>query len=182
MIRSRLPRIFLAPTTVIGSYATPHPTMSTSTGRGAMAVHLGPPPAFSPAQLQGHEIFFYHDTMSGYGLAASSTATACHHHHDYYANTRTERKARNREHLRAFSFYFRTSKCCNPTPPFAYYKRGGRDPRQRKWRHSKMIPCNGNVLNTHTNTRTPPRTETWEPSLSRPACIPLLQALRCKAT
>jgi hypothetical protein len=31
---------------------------------------------------------------------------------------------------------------------------------------------NDNVLSIHSNTRTYPRTETYEPSLSRPACIP----------
>jgi hypothetical protein len=41
---------------------------------------------------------------------------------------------------------------------------------QRRW-HGKTTPCNGNVLSTHSSTRTHPRTETWEPSLSRPACI-----------
>jgi hypothetical protein len=39
IIRSRLPWSFLAPTAVTGrSYATPHPTMSTSTGWGATVV------------------------------------------------------------------------------------------------------------------------------------------------
>jgi hypothetical protein len=52
----------------------------------------------------------------------------------------------------------------------------------QRWWHNKTTPCNGNVLSTHSSTRTHPRTETWEPSLSQPAYIPLLQALRCKAT
>jgi hypothetical protein len=52
----------------------------------------------------------------------------------------------------------------------------------KKEARRKTTPSNGNVLSTHPNTRTHPLTETWEPSLSRPACIPLLQALRCKAT
>jgi hypothetical protein len=43
-------------------------------------------------------------------------------------------------------------------------------------------PSNGNVLSIHSNTRTHPHIETWELSLSRLACIPLLQALRSKAT
>jgi hypothetical protein len=109
----------------------------------------------------------------------TSIATTCHHHNDDYANARTERKTSNREHLRAFSFYFHTSRYCNLTPPFAYYKRGGRDPRQND---GETMPSNGNVLRAHSNTRTHPLIETWELSLSRSACIPLLQALRCKAT
>jgi hypothetical protein len=52
---------------------------------------------------------------------------------------------------------------------------------QGEW-HSETTSHNGNVLRTHSSTRTHPHTETWEPSLSRSACIPLLQALRCKAT
>jgi hypothetical protein len=59
------------------------------------------------------------------------------HHDGDCANTRTERKASNREHLRAFSFYFCTFKYCNPTPPFAYYKRGGRDPRQEEMKNGE---------------------------------------------
>jgi hypothetical protein len=69
-----------------------------------------------------------------------------------YANARTERKASNREHLRAFSFYFRTSKYCNPTPPFAYYKRGGRDPQRGGETREKATPSIGNVLSTHPKT------------------------------
>jgi hypothetical protein len=48
--------------------------------------------------------------------------------------------------------------------------------------NGKTTPHNGNVLSTHSSTCTHPYTETWELSLSWPACIPLLQALRCKAT
>jgi hypothetical protein len=47
---------------------------------------------------------------------------------------------------------------------------------------SETTPSNGNILNTHSNTRTHPLTETWEPSLSRPAYISLLQAFQYKAT
>jgi hypothetical protein len=57
-----------------------------------------------------------------------------------YVNAWIERKASNREHLRAFSFYFRTSKYYNPTPPFAYYKRGGRDLQQRREMREKQHP------------------------------------------
>jgi hypothetical protein len=119
---------FLPPMAVIGrNYVTPHPTMSTSTGRGAMAVQA--PHLFADA-TSGPRNLLHHDTVLGYGLAAS-TATTCHHHHHHhdFANAQTKRKARNKEHLRDFSFYFRTSKYYNPTTPFVYYKRGGRDPR-----------------------------------------------------
>jgi hypothetical protein len=99
-----------------------------------------------------------------------------------YANTQTERKASNREHLMAFSFYFRTSKYCNPTPPFAYYKRGGRDPQRGGETREKAMPSNGNVLSTHPKKLKRTHSQRREPSLSRPACNPLLQALRCRAT
>jgi hypothetical protein len=121
--------------------------------------------------------------MSGYGFTASSTAMAHRHHDNNYASARTERKASNREHLRAFSFYFYTSRYCNLIPPFAYYKRGGRDPQRRgETRKKKETPSYGNVLSIHANTQMHPLIETWEPSLSRPACNPLLQVPRCTAT
>jgi hypothetical protein len=46
----------------------------------------------------------------------------------------------------------------------------------------KAMPGYGNVLSMHSNTQTHPLTETWEPSLSRTACNPLLQAPQCRAT
>jgi hypothetical protein len=52
----------------------------------------------------------------------------------------------------AFSFYFRTSKYYNLTPPFAYYKRGGRDPQRGGETREKAMPNNGNVLSTHPKT------------------------------
>jgi hypothetical protein len=85
---------------------------------------------------------------------------ACHHHDGDCANTRIERKAGNREHLRTFSFYFRTRKYCNPTPPFAYYKRGGRDPWHEETKNGETMPSNGNILCTHSNIWTHPLTET----------------------
>jgi hypothetical protein len=131
-MRSRLPPFFLAPTAVTGrSYATPHPIMSISTGQGATDIQA---PYLFTGAASGPQNLLHHDTVSGYGLAMSFTATTCHHHDDNCTNARTERKARNREHVGTFFFYFRTSKCCNSTPPFAYYKREGRDPRQGgKW-------------------------------------------------
>jgi hypothetical protein len=84
----------------------------------------------------------------------------------------------------------RTSEHCNLTPPFAYYKRGGRDPqlegRTARQHHAMAIFQTHTHTRTHTHThsstRIHPHAETWEPSLSQLACIPLLQALRCKAT
>jgi hypothetical protein len=119
--------------------------MSASTGQGATAVQA---PHLFAGTTSGPRNLLHHDTMSEYGFTASSTATAHRHHNDDCANARIERKASNREHLRAFSFYFRTSRYYNPTPPFAYYKRGGRDPQQRE-RRRKTTPSNGNVLSTH---------------------------------
>jgi protein-tyrosine phosphatase len=94
----------------------------------------------------------------GYGRTTSSTATAWHHCNDGCAKARTKRKARNREHLRAFSFYFCTSKHCNLTPPFAYYKRGGRDPRPKGRNNTMKWQCTKHTLkhsNTHTHTQRP---------------------------
>jgi hypothetical protein len=130
MIRSRLPWIFLAPHSNNRKklcYSALYHVHLNGTGSNGRP---GPPYLFVGAAL-GPRNLLHHDTMTGYGLAVSSTATACHHCDDDCANARTKRKARNREHLRAFSFHFHTSKCCNLTPPFAYYKRGGRDPRQK---------------------------------------------------
>jgi hypothetical protein len=129
----------------------PHPTMSTSTGRGATVVQAFY--LFAGAAL-GPQNFLHHDTVSRYGIAASnydiSTATTCHHDDDDCVNARIERKASNREHLMAFSFYFRTSRYCNLTPPFAYYKRGGRDPRQNKLNNTQQQQCTKYTLK-HSN-------------------------------
>jgi hypothetical protein len=125
----------------------PHPT--TSTGRGATAVQ--PPYLFVDAVL-GPQNLLHHDTVSGYGLAASSTATPLPPPRRRLCFT--HRKSRNREHLRTFSFYFRTSKCCNPIPPFAYYKRGGRDPRpKRRKDDTTQWQCTKHTLK-HSNTPT----------------------------
>jgi hypothetical protein len=83
--------------------------------------------------------------------------------------------------LGPFLSIFCTSRYYNPTPPFAYYKKGREGPSTEE-AIRKTTPSNGNVLRHTQNTRTHPLTETWEPSLSRPACIPLLQAPQCKAT
>jgi hypothetical protein len=127
--------------------------MSTSMGRGATAIQAL---YLFIAAASGPRNLLHHDTVSEYGLAASSIAMACHHHDDDYTNARTERKARNREHLRAFSFYFCTSKCYNPTPPFSYYKRGGRDPRPKivAWQdNTTQWHCTKHTLK-HLNTPT----------------------------
>jgi hypothetical protein len=118
------------PTAVTGrSYATLHPTMSASIGRGATAIQA---PHLFVDTVSWLRNLLRHDNVSGYGFTTSSTATTYHHYDDDCANERTERKASNMEHLMAFSFYFCASRYYNPTPPFAYYKRGGRDPRQGK--------------------------------------------------
>jgi hypothetical protein len=45
---------------------------------------------------------------------------------------------------------------------------------------SWTTPSNGNVVSIHSNTLTHPHTETWEPSLSRPACIPYYKHFSAK--
>jgi hypothetical protein len=157
MIWSRLPRIFLTPH---GSnrkklrYASPYHVHLNRMGSNG---HPGPYLFASTAS--GPQNLLHHDTVLGCGLAASSIATACPHDDNNYANARTERKTRNREHLRAFSFHFCTSKCCNPTRPFAYYKRGGRDPRPKtaaRQDNTTQWQCTKHTLKhlntpTHTN-------------------------------
>jgi hypothetical protein len=125
--------------------------MSTSTERGAKVVQA---PHLFAGTVSGPRNLLHRDTVSGYGFTASSTVMACHHHYDC-ANARTERKASNGEHLRIFSFYFRTSRYCNPTPPFAYYKRGGRDPRQKRGEtrdNAQQWQC---TKHTHKHSNTP---------------------------
>jgi hypothetical protein len=130
--------------------------MSASIGRRAtadQAHHLFVGVALGPQNL------LHHDTVLGYGFTTSSTPTAGHSHDDDCAKARTKRKASNREHLRAFPFYFRTSEYCNSTPPIAYYKRGGRDPRQgtlEKMESVRQCPAMTTYRHTlkHTNAPT----------------------------
>jgi hypothetical protein len=117
----------------------------------------------------GPQNLLHHDTVSGYGLIASSTAMACHN--DDCANAQKLGIGSTLGHLLSI---FHTSKCCNPTPPFAYYKRGGRDPRPRgaaQQDDTTQWQCTKHTLK-HSNTHR--HIETRELSLSRPACIPLL--------
>jgi hypothetical protein len=120
----------LDPTTVTGrSYATLHPTISASTGLGAMVVQA---PTFSSAQLQGHEIFLIMTPCQG--LASPR------HPQLWHANTTTTTMRTHEQRgklaigstLEPFSFCFCTFRYCNPIPPFAYYKRGGRDPQRER--------------------------------------------------
>jgi hypothetical protein len=147
--------------------------MSASTERGATVVQG--PLTFSSVQLQGHETLFIM-------TPCQDMASPRHQQPRCTTTTTTVQKHELRGKLGIGSTLghslsiFPTSEHCNPTSPFACYKRGGMDP--QPGRHSKTMPHYGNVLNTHSSIRTHPHTETWEPSLSRRACIPLLQALR----
>jgi hypothetical protein len=108
-------------------YATPyHVRLNGAGSNGHLGPHLFANVASGPRKL------LHLDTMLGYGFTASSIAMTCCYRNDDCANARIERKTSNREHLWAFSFYFRTSRYCNMIPPFAYYKRGGRDPKRRR--------------------------------------------------
>jgi hypothetical protein len=104
MIQSRLSHIFLAPH---GSnrkrlrHATPyHVFLNGAESNGRPGPHLFTDAASGPRNP------LHHDTMSGYGLTASSTAMAHHHHDNDCTKARAKRKARNREHIKAFSFHF----------------------------------------------------------------------------
>jgi hypothetical protein len=141
---------------VIGrSYATPHPTMSTTMERGATAIQA---PTFLPTQLQGPRNLLHHDTTSGYGLAVSTVIYVQPRHAT--TTTTTVRMHELREKLGLGSilgpfFYFYTSRYCNSIPPFAYYKKGGRDPRQNTLDKAQQWQCTKHTLkhsNTHTHT------------------------------
>jgi hypothetical protein len=134
IIRSKLPWFFLAPTAATRiSYATPHPTMSTSMGWGATAIHA---PHLFVGAASGPRNLLHHDTMLGYGLTASTVI-----HLQPQQTTTTTTTVRMNElrgklaiesTLGSFLSIFRTSRYCHSTPPFAYYKKGGRDPRQKR--------------------------------------------------
>jgi hypothetical protein len=155
IIYSRLPRFFLA---AHGSnreklrYVAPYHVQLNGTGSNGRP---GPPP------FHRHSFRAMKSSSSWHRIRVwphrvnydTSTATACHHDNDDCANARIERKARNREHLRAFSFYFRTSRYCNLTPPFVYYKMGGRDPRQDMLDNAQQWQCTKHTLK-HSNTPT----------------------------
>jgi hypothetical protein len=137
-------------------------------------------PTFSPAQLQGHEIFFIMTPCQGMASprhlqprhAATTTTTVRMHE--------LRGKLEIRSTLGPFLSTFVYSDTV--TRPLSLHTIKGEGGTLDRKTNGETTPNNGNVLSTHSNTRTHPHTETWEPSLSRPACIPLLQALRCKAT
>jgi hypothetical protein len=156
IIRSRLPQFFLAPH---GSnreklrYTAPYHVHLNGIGSND---HLGPPPfrrcnfRATKSSSSLHRVKVWPRRVN----CDTTTAMACrHHHHHDCVNPWTERKARNREHLRVFSFYFCTSRYYNPTPPFAYYKKGGRDPRQRQLDNAQQWQCIKHTLK-HSNTPT----------------------------
>jgi hypothetical protein len=122
-----------------------HVRLNGMRSNGRLGPHLFAGAASGPRNL------YHHDTMSGYGFITSTTAMAGHHHDDDYANARTKRKASNRNHLRAFSFYFRTSRYCNLTFRLHTIK-GERGTLNRGERDKKTMPSNGNVLSTHLKT------------------------------
>jgi hypothetical protein len=155
IIRSRLPQFFLAPH---GSnreklcYAAPYHIHLNGTGSNSRP---GPPPfrwrgfRAMKSSSSWHHVRVWPRRVN----YDTSTTTSCHHHDDDCVNAQTERKANNREHLRAFSFYFRTSRYYKPTPPFAYYKRGGRDPRQNRLDNAQQWQITKHTLK-HSNTPT----------------------------
>jgi hypothetical protein len=130
MIRSRLSRIFLAPH---GSnrkrlrYIAPYHVRLNGAGSNGRP---GPPtsPTFSPAQLQGHETLFIMTPCQG--MASPR--------HQQPRHTITTMMTIQKHELRGklgiestlghSLSIFCTSEHCNSTPPFACYKRGGRDP------------------------------------------------------
>jgi hypothetical protein len=153
--------------------------MSTSTGQGATAVqalHLFAGATSGPRNL------VHHDTMSGYGLAVSTVI----HLQPRHTTTTTMTTVRTHEPrgrvgigstLRPFLSIFVHPDTVTRLLPLHTIKGEGGTLDKTSW----TTPSNGNVVSIHSNTRTHPHIETSEPSLSRPACIPLLQALRCKA-
>jgi hypothetical protein len=133
-------------------YAAPYHVHLNGTGSNG---RLGPPPfrrrsfRTTKSSSSWHHVRVWPRRVN----CDTSTATACHHYDDDCTNARTKRKGNNREHLRAFSFYFRTFRYCNPTPPFAYYKRGGRDPQQKRLDNAQQWKCTKHTLK-HLNTPT----------------------------
>jgi hypothetical protein len=146
----------------------PHPTMSTSTGRGATAVQA--PHLFAGA-ASGPRNLLHHDTVSGYGLAASTMIHLQPQHAT--AATTTVRMHKLREKLIIgstlgpfLSIFVHLDTVTRPLLLHTIKGEGGTLDK-KGW----TTPSNSNVLSIHSNTRTHPLTETWEPSLSRPACI-----------
>jgi hypothetical protein len=158
-------------------YATPHHVHLNGTGsNGRPGPHL-----FTGAAL-GLRNPLHHDTMSGYGLVTSTVIHLQPRHATTMTTTVRMHELRGKlgigSTLRPFiSIFIHPDTVTRPLPLYTI-KGEGRTLDRTCW----TTPNSGNVLSIHSNTRTHPHTETWELSLSRPACIPLLQALRCKAT
>jgi hypothetical protein len=137
------------------------------------------PPTFSPVQLQGHEIFSIMTLCQG--------MASPRHLQPWHATTAmmTMRMQKLRGKLgigstlgHSLSIFVHPNAVTWPLPLHTLKGEGGTLDKG----DSETTPHNGNVLSAHSNTQTHPHTETWELSLSRPACILLLHALRCKAT
>jgi hypothetical protein len=152
MIRSRLPLIFLAPHDSNRKrlrYTAPYHVRLNRAGSNG---RLGPP-TISPAYLQGHETLFIMTPCQG---------MASPHHQQPRCTITTTTTTVQKHELRgklgigstlghSFSI-FPTSEHCNPTPPFACYKRGGRDPQlegDTARQHHTMA-----MFYTHTDTHT----------------------------
>jgi hypothetical protein len=138
------------------------------------------PPIFLPAQLQGHETLFIMTPCQGMASPRHQQSRCT-----ITKKTMTVQKHKLRGKLGIWSilghslFIFRTSEHCNSTPLHAIKGEGGTLNREAQQDNTTLWQCS---KHTHSSNRTHPHRETWEPSLSRPAYIPLLQALRCKAT
>jgi hypothetical protein len=120
--------------------------------------------------------------MSGYGLAASTVIHLQPRHATITTTIVRMHELRGKVGIGStlglfLSIFVHPDTVTRPLPLHTIKGEGGTLDKTC-WR----TPNNGNVLSIHSNTRTHPHTETWELSLSRPACITLLQALRCKAT
>jgi hypothetical protein len=88
--------------------------------------------------------------MSGYGIATSSTATACHHHNDDCANAQKLGIGSTLGHL--LSIFVHPNAVTRPLP--LHTIKGEEGTLDQGERHSETTPRNGNVLSTHSSTRT----------------------------
>jgi hypothetical protein len=148
-------------------------------GRGATAVQA---PYLFAGAASGPRNLLHHDTMSRYGLAASTVINLQPWHATTTMMTVRMHELRGNlgigSTLGPFLSIFVHPDIVTRPLPLHTIKREGRTLDKTGW----TTPSNDNILSIHSNTRTHPHTETWELSLSRLACIPLLQALQCKAT
>jgi hypothetical protein len=153
--------------------------MSTSTGQGATAVQA--PHLFTDAASRPQNLLHY-DNVSGYSLAASTVIHLWPRHATTTTTTVRMHVLRGKLAIGGtlgpfLSIFVHPDTVTRPLPLHTIKGEGGTLNKK-----GETTPSNDNVLSIHLNTRTHPHIETWEPSLSRPACIPLLQALRCKVT